>query len=56
MTKFVEAVVEAFDEGTLGEKLVLPCLFPGLDFLGGGAVFEAEEEGAGVFEVLGRLG
>lgn len=49
----VEAVVERFEEGALSLQRALLGLLSGLHFYGRGGVFEAEQERAGVFEVLG---
>ena len=48
----METVSEAFQEGALREEGRLSLLSAGLDLQAGGGVFEAEEEGACVFEVL----
>ena len=53
LTEFVQPVVEAFDEVSLGEELICSGLPARLDFYAGGCMLQAEEEGPSVFEILG---
>jgi len=52
--EFVETSIEFLDQRALCEKVVLCVLFAGLDLYTRTGVLEAEEERAGVFEVLDR--
>ena len=54
--KVIEAVAEALYKGALGGERCLCCCFLALDLEGRGVVFEAQEQGAGVFEVGGGFG
>lgn len=56
LAQLVEPVVEPFDEVPLLEQGFLRGVLARLGLDGGGAVLEAQEEGAGVFEVLGVPG
>lgn len=53
LAEFVESVIEAFYEVSLGKQLICSGLLAGLDFDAGGCMLEAEEEGPSVFEILG---
>ena len=48
----MQSVRETFQQRALAEKRRLCCLLAGLDLDGGRPVFEAEEQRAGVLEVL----
>ena len=52
LVQLAHAACEALYQGSLLREGGLGGCFSGLDFLCRGVVFEAEEKGAGVFEIL----
>lgn len=52
LAKIVETLGEPLDEVALSEEVALGGLLARLDLDGGAFMFEAEEEGTGMFEIL----